>query len=105
MIKISQGDRAALSFSLTNGTGDAFDLTGATFETKVIGSDGAVDTFDNSHHAILSETAGTVRLTLSTAETEALKPGTRAVVMKVTQSSNPIKFHGQIMVLAGDPAY
>lgn len=105
MIKISQGDRAVLNFTLTTGTGTAFDLTGATFSSKILGSDDVADTFDDDHHTIVVAADGTMQLTLSTTETAALKPGLREVVTTVTQSGNPVKFHGQIMVLSGDPAY
>lgn len=105
MIKITQGDYAILNFSLKSGESAAFDLTGATFETKIIGSDDAVDTFNNAHHAIVSASAGTMTLTLSEAETAALKVGTRQVKMKVTQSAHDKFFHGTIQVLKATPEY
>ena len=105
MIKLSQGDYAILNFTLQRGSGSAHDLTGATFESKIYGSDGALDTFNNAHHAIVSASAGTMTLTLSEAETAALKVGRREVVMKVTQSAHDKFFHGVIEVIKGVPEF
>lgn len=96
MIKITQGDHAVINLTAKKGDGTAHDLTGATFETKIMGSDDAPDTFNDGHHAIVSASAGTFTLTLSTAETAALKLGRgREIVTKITQSGNPIYFHGK----------
>lgn len=89
---ITQGDRAVLQFQLLDGPDDPHDLSGASYETKIMGSDDAVDTFDNSHHSTPYSDQGRMTLTLTPAETAALKVGLREVVTKVTQASNPIHF-------------
>lgn len=105
MLKITQGDYVVLNFTAQNGTGTAHNLTGATFETKIMGSDGALDTFNNGHHAIVSAANGTFTLTLSESETALLKLGAREIVTKVTQGGHALHFHGKgaLVVQPADP--
>jgi hypothetical protein len=104
MIKITQGDQATLQLTAENGEGVAHNLTGATFETKIIGTSGT-QTFANAKHAITSAAAGTFTLTLDEADTVLLKLGKRDIVTKVTQSSNDVYFHAYsiIQVLQATP--
>lgn len=93
-IVLTQGDTVALSLALKNGDGTAFDLTGATFETKAKSGEAQV-TFANSKHAIVSASAGTFTLSLNATDTASIGLGAvKDLQVKVTQGSNIKFFHG-----------
>ena len=94
-IVITQGDTITLDLALKTGDGSAFNLTGATFETKVrSGSDTQV-TLENSQHTIVSASAGTITLALTAVNTAAFGLGSvKDIQIKVTQGSNVKYFHG-----------
>lgn len=102
MIKITQGDKAVLNLAAKRGGagGAAHNLTGATFETKIKKSDGTFATYADGQHAIVSASAGTFTLTLSTTDTAALAVGAgHEIVTKVTQSGDPIHFRGKVLTV------
>lgn len=96
---ITQGDRAQIPFTLETAPDVPHVLTGATFETKIMDSGDGVDTFPDASHAIDSAADGEMTLTLTPVETAALKVGTREVLIKVTQSGNPIHYRSYCLTV------
>ncbi len=95
-ISFSQGDTIVINLTATDGYGNPFNLTGATFQTQILGPNGqAIATFANSKHSIVSASLGTYTLTLSSTDTASCGLGSnKEIVTQVTQGSNVIYFHG-----------
>lgn len=93
-MQTNKGDQAVLLLTASDDGSSPHDLTGATFESKITDSAGVVTTYDNTHHAITSATNGQYTLTLSTTETAALGTGLASIATRVTQSAQPVTFHG-----------
>ena len=96
-ITITQNDAVTLSLSAKRGSA-AFDLTGASFETKLLKADGTEVTItDGSHTADPDQVAnkGKFTLSLTQAQTIDLKIGKgQSILTKVTQGSTVVHFHG-----------
>jgi hypothetical protein len=111
ILEITQGDSAQLS--LTAQVGDdttAFDLTGATFETKIKKQSGTYQTIPNSQHTADADqitNKGSFTISLLTSDTAKLKLGSgRDIVTKVTQGSEVTYFHGVaiLTILTANPS-
>lgn len=98
-MKITQGDTAVLQLKATTDGTTAFDLTGAVFTTKVRGP-GAVVSFDNTKHAVVSAPAGTFTLTLSAADTASLSLGSaKEMLTTVVQGGSTRSFRAAILTV------
>lgn len=107
MNEITRGDRVVLPFYFYDGEGSLVDLSGASFESYMYGSDGLLDTFSNSQWAADPDQVankGLARLTLSTTNTTELGLGLKEIVTKVTQSTYPFHYRGQILVKSPLPS-
>ena len=108
-ITITQGDTPTLVLTAQTGSGANFDLTGASFQTQIMGLNGAIATFGNSKHTADPDQTtytGKYTLTLTAADTQSILAGTdREVVTKVTQGSVVTYFHGRnlLTVLPAKP--
>lgn len=95
MISFTQGDTAVLNLTATDGFGNPFNLTAATFVTQILGPIGVIATFENSQHAIVSAVGGTFTLTLASPDTEACGLGAnKQILTTVTQGGSVTTFRG-----------
>lgn len=93
MITFTQGDTATLNLTAQDGSGNPFNITGATLTSYILGAQGDVQTFSNSQHAIVSGPAGTFTLTLATTDTANCGVGApKDIVTKVVQTGSTIYF-------------
>lgn len=94
-LQFTQGDNVILNLSATDGNGNAINITGATFSTQILGAAGAVQTFANAKHAIVSAPLGTFTLTLSAADTNACGQGVgKDLITALTISGNVTYYRG-----------
>lgn len=97
-VTITQGDTPTITLTAQTGSGTNFDLTGATFQTQILGPNGTIATFANSKHTAdpdQTTNTGKFTLTLTAADTALIGVGVdREIVTKVTQGSSVTYFHG-----------
>jgi hypothetical protein len=98
VIELTQGQSTQLVLTAQVGDGSTgFDLTAATFETKIKKKSGTYETIPNSQHAADADQVtnkGNFTVSLLTTDTLSLKLGVRDIVTKVTQGSEVTYFHG-----------
>jgi hypothetical protein len=109
-VVITAGDRVVLDLTLLGDDGLPASLTGATFETKVLGYSGSPVVIPNSQHVAATDqvaSKGKATLTLLAANTTAFKnQGARLeIITKVTIGSDVLHFHGKaaLQVLSNLP--
>ena len=98
-LKVSQGDNGLFNFAVTTDGTTPLDLTGATFETKLVDVKGGIITIANSDHAITNSSLGYYRLTLSTDNSAALHAGLLNMAVRITQSGLPQTVHANGIIL------
>ncbi len=103
MITITQGDDdVVLTFTATDGSGAAVDITGAVFESYVRAADGSTITFDDDKHDAAADQVtnkGKFTLTLDSDDTESLPAGRgKEIVTKVVVGGQTIFYHGTSML-------
>jgi hypothetical protein len=103
-IGVTQGDNCNLQLVASTGAG-LHDLTGAVFETKVRGSDEVLTIADGQHTADADQVAnkGKFTIALQTAVSSELARGATPFVVKVTQGTAIMHFHGILQVKGDDP--
>jgi hypothetical protein len=100
MINITQGDYAVLNLTAQDGNGNPVNLTGATFSTQIVGTNGVVVTFGNSQHAIVNAALGQYSLTLAQADTSNCGIGAnKDILTTISQSGNPVTYRGRILTV------
>ena len=110
MIIFTQGDdNFNMTMTATDADGNAVDLTGATFETRLLGTQGRVVSVPNAQHTADADQVtnkGKYTINLLAANTNACAPGdTKDIVTKVTIGTTTISYHGKgiLQVLPKDP--
>lgn len=84
---ITIGDPFTLSCTATTNGTTAWDLTGATFETKMLNADGTELTIDTDAHAILVAASGTFTIAGTAVQSALLKADPDATFKtEITQS-------------------
>lgn len=103
-ISFTQGDTAILNLSATDGQGNPFNLTGASFSTQIKGSNGIYTVFGNSQHAIVSAANGTFTLTLSAIDTGNCGLGpNKEILTLISQTGSTIYFRGVNILTVNPP--
>ena len=104
MISFTQGDTAVLNLTATDGNGNPFDITAASFITQIKGPNGIIASFPNAQHSIVSALNGMFNLTLSSADTVACGLGHhKEIVTRITQGASVIYFRGPNILIVNPP--
>jgi hypothetical protein len=100
LIQFSQGDTINLSLIAADGNGNPINITGASFQTQILGPNGqAIATFGNSQHSILSASGGNFQLSLTAANTAACGLGpNKDIVTQITIGSSVAYFRGNSLL-------
>lgn len=98
---MTQGDAFTFDFLALDDTNSNFDLTGASFSTKMLNTDGTYLTIPNNQHTANPDQVGHKgQFTMFISGTSNLKPGTtRTIITTVTVNSDVLQFRGTIQVL------
>lgn len=101
---VTQGDAITLKLLAIDDTNSHFDLTGASFSTKILNKDGSYLTIDNSHHnADPDQTGNKGKFTVFLSGTSNLKTGdTRGIITTISVNQDVIQFHGTIKVVSSE---
>lgn len=103
-ISFTQGDTAIINLTAQDGSGNPFNITGATLVSQILGPLGVIATFPNSQHTIIDPTEGQYTLTLSTSDTaECLIGNNKTILTQITQGASVIMFRG-VAILNVNPA-
>lgn len=104
MIEFSQGDAGVvLTFTATDGDGNAVDISGASITTSFKSSDGTPYTVPNGQHVVDPDQVtnpGVFTCTLTVDDTNAIPAGKgKEVVSAVTVSGNVTKYRDFIVTV------
>jgi len=105
--RVTQGDQVALAVRLKTGPSTYEDLTGATFSTYLLKSDGTTLTIPNGQHTPdpdQTTNRGRMLIDLLAADTGALALGAHRIVTKLSQGDDILHFNGVLRVLSASPA-
>lgn len=98
MINFTQGDTAVLELTAEDGDDLPIDLTGAVFETQILGPGGVVNIFPNEQHTANPDQVnfkGQYELSLTSDNTEACKSGLhKEIITQITIGGSVVYYHG-----------
>lgn len=96
-VKFTQGDKSTITLTLTDGNGNAVDITGASFESYFLGPNSITVTISNSAHTPTVPASGTLTVALTAAQTASIEDGAgKEIITKVTFLNGDIMhFHGR----------
>lgn len=80
---ITQGEAPTLTLTATTDGSTAFDITGASIQTKFEKSDGTELTVDNSAHSIITAASGIYTVDLTAVQTALLKVGDEISIVSI----------------------
>ena len=96
MIAFTQGDDAIIiNLTAQDGSGNAIDISGATFETQILGASKSLVVIPNSQHTLVNASLGKFQFTMTAAQTLACAPGqTKDITTKIISGGKTIYYHG-----------
>jgi hypothetical protein len=96
-ITITQGDAPTLTLYAIDGSGNPINLTGATFSTQILGTNGVGPiTFGNSQHAIVNAADGEFTLALASTDTPNLGIGpNKDILTQITIAGKATYYWGR----------
>lgn len=104
-IAFTQSDNVVLNLTATDGRGNPVNITGAMFQSQILGSNGVGPVvFPNSQHAIVNAAFGQFTLTLSAADSANCGYGSnKDIITMVSISGNVTTFRGNGILTVNPP--